>query len=59
MFKENIKKHNMNLRRKEKYAIAFARTVRLKKSAIPSMTRHVNKKHDKNQQMFKIYSTIN
>ena len=54
MFKENIKKHTMSLRRKEKYAIAFARTVRLKKSAIPSMARHMNKKHEENQQMLKI-----
>ena len=43
MFQKNIKKDNMSLRRKEKYSIPLARTVRLKKSAIPSTARHMNK----------------
>ena len=51
MFQENIKKHNMSLRRKEKYSIPLARTVRFKKSAIPSMARHMNKEHEENLKM--------
>ena len=46
MFQENIKDHNMSLRRKEKCSIPLARTVRLKKSSIPSLARHMKKKSE-------------
>ena len=48
IFKENIIPYNMKLRKKEKFKIIHANTVRLKRSAIPNMTKHLNKKPDKN-----------
>ena len=45
MFKKNIKKHNMKLRHCKKYKIFNARTVRMEKSAIPSMSKHLNERH--------------
>ena len=51
MFKENKNEHKMKLRRKEKFFVSPVRTVRLQKSAIPTMTRHMNKKHEENQLM--------
>ena len=45
MFKTNIKTHNVKLRKSEKYKAMTARTVRMEKSAIPSMIKHLNKKH--------------
>ena len=53
MFKRNTKSHNMNLRNSEKYQIINARTVRLKKSAIPSMSEHLNKKHIESKNILK------
>ena len=49
MFKENQKEHKMKLRGKEKFFITPVRTVRLQKSTISTMARHMNKKHEENQ----------
>ena len=51
MFKKNIKEHTMKLRNKEKYHVTHARTVRLQKSSIQVMTKHLNKKHKENELM--------
>ena len=51
MFKINIKNHNMKLRHFEKYKVINARTVRMEKSAIPTMTKHLNEKHKDNQRI--------
>ena len=51
IFKENINIHNMKLRKKEKFIITHANTVRLKRSAIPNMTKHLNKKHEDNARL--------
>ena len=53
IFKENISQHNIKLRKKEKFTIIHANTVRLKRSAIPNMTKHLNKKHDENVRIIK------
>ena len=39
----------MKLRNKEKYHVTYARTVRLQKSLIQVMTKHLNKKHKENE----------
>ena len=57
MFKQNIKKHKMKVRKKEKYLVISARTVRLQKSAIYTMTKHMNKKHEDNKMMLSKLST--
>ena len=49
MFKENKKEHKIKLRKKEKFFITPVRTVRLQKSAIPTMARHMNKNHEENK----------
>ena len=46
MFEVNTATHKMKLRNKRKYRIINAKTVRLQKSAIPYMTRHLNDKHE-------------
>ena len=57
MFKQNIKEHKMKIRKKEKYLVRPARTVRLQKSAIYTMTNHMNKKHKDNKMMLGKLST--
>ena len=42
MFPLNEKLHNMNIRRKEKFTVQYAKTERLKKSAIIYMQKIVN-----------------
>ena len=54
MFKKNMKNHNMNLRNSEKYKIMSARTVRMKKSAVPSMSKHLNKKHKESKNILNL-----
>ena len=46
IFNENNKHHKMKLRQSEKYLVKHANTVRLQRSAIPSMTKHLNLKHN-------------
>ena len=57
MFKLNIKEHKMKLRNKDKYLVRPARTERLQKSAIYTMTMHMNKKHKDNKMMLRKLST--
>ena len=52
MFQERKKVHKMNLRNKEKYEVAHANTVRLQMSAIPTMTRHLNLKHNTERNIY-------
>ena len=54
MFKKNIKNHKMNLRNSEKYKVISARTVRMKKSAVPSMSKHLNKKHKESKHILNL-----
>ena len=46
MFKVIKKKHAMITRKGKKYQETNAKTVRMAKSAIPTMQRHINKKHN-------------
>ena len=49
MFPVREKNHNMNIRTEEHFQVDFANTERLKKSAIPSMQRILNKDYSDNQ----------
>ena len=42
MFPLNEKLHDMNMRREEKFTVQYAKTERLKKSAIPYMQKLLN-----------------
>ena len=42
MFPLNDKLHDMNMRREEKFTLQYAKTERLKKSAIPYMQKLLN-----------------
>ena len=55
--KKNTKEHTMKLRNKEKYHVTYARTVRLQKSSIQVMTKHLNKKHKENELMSHIITS--
>ena len=46
MFQTTRKTHNMTTRKGNKYRETNAKTVRMAKSAIPTMQRHINKKHN-------------
>ena len=46
MFKRTIKKHQMNLRIKEKFKLDKYTTSRMRNSAIPSMVKILNNKHN-------------
>ena len=48
LFPENSKKHNFKLRKTEKYEVKYARTERLKQSAIPKMQMLLNDDELKN-----------
>ena len=50
---KNIK-HNMKLRKNEKYFTRIARTKRLKNSAIPYMTNLLNKDNERKETLLKI-----
>ena len=52
MFTENMKTHQMKLRKIEKYKIQHVKTARTEKSAIPNMTRHINRKHEEHKRIF-------
>ena len=49
IFNENKKHHKMKLRQREKYQVKHANTVRLQRSAIPTMTKHLNLKHNQSR----------
>ena len=51
MIKPIIKEHKMKLGNKEKYIVRSARTVRLHKSAIYTITKHMYKKYKDNKMM--------
>ena len=45
MFQLNVTTHNMKLRKQEKFKVKSAKTVRMQRSAIPQMTKHLNNKY--------------
>ena len=49
IFNENKKHHKMKLRQRDKYQVKHANTVRLQRSAIPTMTKHLNLKHNQSR----------
>ena len=51
MLEVNNATHKMKLRNKRKYRIINAKTVRLQKSAIPYMTKHLNNKHEEKRKL--------
>ena len=51
MFEVNTATHKMKLRKKGKFRIINAKTVRLQKSAIPYMTKHLNNKHEEKRKL--------
>ena len=46
MLKTTRKTHSMTTRKGNKYRETNAKTLRMAKSAIPTMQRHINKKHN-------------
>ena len=58
MFEVNTATHKMKLRNKRKYRIINAKTVRLQKSAIPYMTRHLNNKHEEKRKIMSKLSKV-
>ena len=53
IFKKNTKVHRMNLRKTPKFKVKYARTVRMKKSAIISMTNQLNKHHEQKEEILR------
>ena len=46
MFQNIDKRHTMITRKEKRFKEMNARTVRMSKSAIPNMQKHLNKKHE-------------
>ena len=53
MFKTIKKKHAMTTRKGNKYQETNAKTVRMAKSAIPTMQKHLNKKHEQMKKLLR------
>ena len=51
MFKPNIKRHHMKTRQKEKFKKTYAKSERLKRSAIPTMEKLLNKHNEDKEKM--------
>ena len=51
MFQLNESSHTMDLRKQEKFKVINAKTVRMQRSAIPTMTRHLNNKHEEKRKL--------
>ena len=51
MFQLNETIHTMELRKQEKFKVISAKTVRMQRSAIPSMTRQLNNKHEEKMKL--------